>query len=276
MSRPADLNHPFVLHMSQKKQTTELTQASNQHVKAMDRNWRTAELVSEHVRGQCPIMVRAKKNNPSAPANLCSMFAAPCVSRRGSDGNVQLIQPRRPTPCKTKLKIPRFAFVAAAVVRMCPRRAVSRASAMNLSPRSRAHPPRSRQPLSTLAWKNRCLPCNRSLMKSPSSLFFGGVAPNRRNHGARGLLISACVSLRHMARIRPATVAAQSLASSGRKSQSTRSFKTSSNASVMVDWQSVSFGHNARRSRSRSACLTMRFCACLRSAQFSIHVGIVM
>ena len=42
---------------------------------------------------------------------------------------------------------------------------------------------------------------------------FGGVAPNRRNHGARGLLISACVSLRHMARIRPATVVAQSLAS---------------------------------------------------------------
>ena len=30
----------------------------------------------------------------------------------------------------------------------------------------------------------------------------GGVAPNRRNQGARGLLISACVSLRHMARIR--------------------------------------------------------------------------
>ena len=52
-----------------------------------------------------------------------------------------------------------------------------------------------------------------------------------------------------MARIRPATVVAQSLASSGRKSQSTRSCKTSSNASVMVGWQNVSFGHNARRSR---------------------------
>ena len=84
---------------------------------------------------------------------------------------------------------------------------------MNLSPRSRAHPPHSRQPLSTLACKNRCLPCNRS-----SSLLLAGVAPNRRNHGARGLLISACVSLRHMARIRPATVVAESLASSGRKS----------------------------------------------------------
>ena len=72
--------------------------------------------------------------------------------------------------------------------------------------------------------------------------------------------------MRHIALTRPGTVIAQSLASSGRKPKSTWSFETSSNASVMVDWQYVSFGHNARRSTSRSACFTTSFCACLRSA----------
>ena len=160
---------------------------------------------------------------------------SPWVSRGGSDGNVHLIQPRRPTQWKTKLLIPRSAVVAAAVSRM-----YSFADEVTVE--------------ST----------------------FGGVGPYRCNHGARGLLISARVSLRHIALTRPATVVAQSLASSGRMSRSTWSFKTSSNSCVMVDWKNVVFGHNERRSKSRCACFTMRFCACLRSAQFSIHLGLVM
>ena len=49
--------------------------------------------------------------------------------------------------------------------------------------------------------------------------------------------------------------------------------------SLALSWsicKNVSFGHNSRRSKSRSACFSMRFCACLRSAQFSIHVGLAM
>ena len=178
----------------------------------MDRVWRTAELVPKHVRVQCPIMDRAKKKKPSALANPCSTCAAPCFSRRGSDSNAQLIQPRRPTPCKTKLQIPRSVVVSAAVCRLCPRRAVSRACPIISH---HAHV-RILRVLASLVQES--LLARQSFADEVESPF-GGVHPNRRNHGARGLLISACVSLRHMARIRPATVVAQSLASSGRKSQ---------------------------------------------------------
>ena len=131
------------------------------------------------------MVAQKKKKKTSAPANPYSTFVSPCASRRSSDGNVQLIQPRRPTFWKTKLQIPRSVVVAAAVSRMCQTRcALSRVTAMNHSPRSRAHLPRSRQPLS-LAWQSGCLP-------SSSSLLFCDVGLKRRNHGARGLFLPAC------------------------------------------------------------------------------------
>ena len=144
--------------MSKKHQTTELTQTSNENVIAVQQLMWTTKCFVERVRVQRPINGRAKKKNKRVHRHiLAPRFLASCASRRGSDGNVQPVQPRRPTPWKTKLQIPTSAVVAETVSRMCPtRRAVSRATPMNRSPRSRAHLPRSRQPRS-LACKNLLL-----------------------------------------------------------------------------------------------------------------------
>ena len=159
MSRPAEWNNQLALQMK-KNQESDLTQTGN----AVKHVWWTITFLSERVRVQRPINDHVKKNNPSAPANPCSTFVTPCASRRGAHGNVQLIQPRRPTLWKTKLQIPRSAVVAATVSRMYHTRwALSRVTAMNHSPRSRAHLPRSRQPLS-LTWQSDCLPSSSSLL----------------------------------------------------------------------------------------------------------------
>ena len=152
-------------------------------------------------------MVHTKiKNNPSAPANPCSTFAAPCVSRRGSDGNVQLIQPRRPTPCKTK------------VCRRCGGCGshVSASSCVaSMSDESLTTCASSAfSPASVDVGVQSLLAMQSFADEVTAESLFWRRGPESPQPWCSWLLISACVSLRHMARIRPATVVAQSLASS--------------------------------------------------------------
>ena len=148
---------------------------------------------------------RKQGNNTSAPANPCSTFAAPCVSRRGSDGNLQLtassshsVQNEAPDSKVCR----RYGGCVSHVSASSCVASMSDESLTTITCASSAFSPASVDvgvQESLLAMQSFA---DDVTVESP----FGGVAPIRRNHGTRGLLSSACVSLRHMARIRPATV----------------------------------------------------------------------